>query len=207
MKTQSITLILLFLCSLSMAQQQPNTIRVSARAIYIDPDPVFKADVSLTDSYSDQSINKMQIDQMRAHFKKIIEDNGLSWNDIKEHPGTFGFETMGYNKEGIIYQYKTKSAENMKQFLKIKSPLIQSLNMTSNIQIDDREAEKITQMAFDKSYKQASLLAKTMNKDLGNILSVQENGSVFGKQYGVSLYYDRPPGEFYYDIMVTYELK
>ncbi|OWW26652.1 hypothetical protein [Zobellia galactanivorans] len=190
-----------------MAQQQPNTIRVSARAIYIDPDPVFKADVSLTDSYSDQSINKMQIDQMRAHFKKIIEDNGLSWNDIKEHPGTFGFETMGYNKEGIIYQYKTKSAENMKQFLKIKSPLIQSLNMTSNIQIDDREAEKITQMAFDKSYKQASLLAKTMNKDLGNILSVQENGSVFGKQYGVSLYYDRPPGEFYYDIMVTYELK
>ncbi|MDO6516011.1 hypothetical protein [Zobellia uliginosa] len=207
MKTQSITLLLLFLCSLSMAQQQPNTIKVNARATYIDPEPVFKADISLTDSYSDQSINKIQIDQLRAHFKKLIEENGLSWKDIKEHPGTFGFETMGYKKEGIIYQYETKSAENMRQFLKIKSPLIQSLNTTSYIQIDKSEAEKITQMAFDKSYEQASLLAKTMNKDLGDIISVQENGSVYGKQYGVSLYYDRPPGEFYYDIVVTYELK
>ncbi|SIS39265.1 hypothetical protein SAMN05421766_101416 [Zobellia uliginosa] len=207
MKTQSITLLLLFLCSLSMAQQQPNTIKVNARVTYIDPEPVFRADISLTDSYSDQSINKMQIDQMRAHFKKLIEDNGLSWKDIKEHPGIFGFETMGYNKEGIIYQYETKSAENMRQFLKIKSPLIQSLNMTSNIHIDNNEAEKITQMAFDKSYEKASLLAKTMHKDLGDIISVQENGSVYGKQYGVSLYYDRPPGEFYYDIAVTYELK
>lgn len=200
-------LVFMFLTINAIAQEQPHTIKVNARVIYIDPDPTYKADISLSTAFSSYDKNVLSLDQMVERFKKSVTENGLSWNDIKEYPGVFGFETMGYNKEGIIYQYETKSAENMKQFLSLQLPIINRLDMSSTIEISSEEAAKITQMALDKALKQATLLAKTAKRQVGAVLAIKENGGLFGKPYGISLHYNRPPGEFYYDVEVTYELK
>lgn len=205
-----ISILLFAFCTIynwAAAQVQPKTIRVSSRVVYIDPDPIFSAEVSLSNAFSSYNNNMMNLDQLKAYFKKTLEENGLSWQNIKEHSGTFGFETMGYQKPGIIYEYETKSVEDMKQFLNIELPILQRLNASSTIEIDKEEAQRITQMAFNKALKKASLLAKTFNKKVGDILKVEENSSLADKPYTVALYYDRPPGEFFYDIVVTYELK
>lgn len=189
------------------AQEQANTITVSARVIYIDPDPTFKADISLSTAFSSYDKNVLSLEQMVEHFKKSVTDIGLSWADVKEYPSDFGFETMGYNKEGIIYQYETKSVEDMKRFLNLQIPTMNRLDMRSSIEIDPQEAAKITKMALDKALGQATLLAKTAKRQVGAILAIEENGGVLDKPYAVALYYNRPPGEFYYDVKVTYVLK
>ncbi|MBD0777598.1 hypothetical protein HPE56_07320 [Maribacter sp. ANRC-HE7] len=210
MKTPTITVLLLCTCLLvccpSIAQQLPNTIKVTSRVIYIDPDPTYKAVISLSNT-SNYEYDSMSVAELKERFKKRVEESGLSWDSIKEHPGTFGYETMRYNKEGALYLYETKSAEGMKQFLNIKLPILQILDMSSSIEIDSGEAEKITQMAMDTSFKQATLLANKAKKKLGGIVALKENGGLFNKPYRVNLYYDRPPGEFYYDIEVTYEIQ
>ncbi|WP_339917968.1 hypothetical protein [Yeosuana marina] len=207
MKTSIHLLAFCLICNWAVAQAQSKTIKVSSKIVYIDPDPVFKADVSLSNAFSSFDNNMMNLDQIKAYFKKSLEENGLSWKNVKEHPGTFGFETMGYQKPGVIYEYETKSVEDMKRFLNIKLPILQPLSASSTIEIDHEEAQKIAQMAFDKAFKKANLLAKTLNKQVGDILIVEENSSLLDKPYSVALFYDRPPGEFFYDIVVTYELK
>lgn len=210
MKTSTITALLLctclFVCSSLFAQQLANTIKVTARIIYIDPDPTYKATISLSNP-SSYDYDYVSLAELKERFKKKVEESGLSWSSIKEHPGTFGYETMRYNKEGALYLYETKSVEEMKRFLTIKLPILQVLDMSSAIVIDDKEVEIITQMALDKSFKQATLLAKNAKKKLGGIIALKENGALFNKPYEVSLYYDRPPGEFYYDMEVTYEIQ
>ena len=208
MKTQVITLLSCILCSWAIAQQQPNTIRVNAKTVYVDPEPVYKAEISLSAAYSGSENNMMSLNQMKELFKKTLEEAGLSWKNIKEHDGLFGFETMGFKQEGVIYEYKTASVKEMKRFLNIKMPILQSLDAASSIELNSQEADKIIQMTLDKSYKKATLLAKAMKRKVGKIISISENtGSLIGKPYDTSLYYDRTPGEFYYDLMVVYELK
>ena len=206
MKKLILTLIFLSFCTLITAQEK-NTIKVSSRVIYIDPDPTFKADVALSGTHLLKHNNKIELDSIKQDFKNKIEENQLSWANVKEYPGTFGFETMGYNSLGVIYQYETKSASDMKRFLNIRLPTLTRLDMRSTIEIDLQEAKKITQMAYDKSLKQATLLARTMKRQVGAITAVEENGGLLSKPYEVGLYYNRPPGEYYYDIEVTYELK
>lgn len=209
MKTPTITVLLLCTCLMvccpSIAQQPNNTIKVNARVTYIDPNPTYKAVVSLSNT-SNYDYDSMNVTELKERFKKSVTESGLSWAGIKEHPGTFGFETMRYNKEGILYLYETKSVEGMKRFLNIKLPILQNLEMSSTVEIDSQEAEKITQMALDKAFKQATLLANKAKKKLGDIVALKEHGGLFDKPYQVSLYYNRPPGEFFYEIEVTYEI-
>ena len=208
MKTQIITLLCCLLCSWVMAQQQPNTIKVNARVVYVDPEPTFKATVSISSAFSSFDNDMMSLTQIKEHFKKTLEDNGISWNAIKEHEGTFGFETMGYKKEGAIYEYNTSSAEAMKIFLNIRLPILYRLDATSVIELDSQEAEKITLMALEKASKKATLLTKAMKRELGKIISIEQNiGDMVGKPFSTTLYYDRIPGEFFYDVSVVYELK
>ncbi len=208
MKTQIITLLCCILCNWAIAQQQPNTIKVNARVVYVDPEPTFKATVSISSAFSSFDNDMMSLNQMKEHFKKTLEDNGLSWNNIKKHKGTFGFETMGYKKEGAIYEYETSSAEAMKIFLNIKLPILYRLDATSVIELDNQEAEKITRMALEKAAKKATFLTKAMKRQLGKILSIEQDiGDLVGKPFATTLYYDRIPGEFFYDVTVVYELK
>lgn len=210
MKTPTITALLLFTCLFTcfplFAQQLPNTIKVTSRIMYIDPDPTYKATISLSNP-SSYDYDYVSLTELKERFKKKVEESGLSWSSIKEHPGTFGYETMRYNKEGALYLYETKSVEEMKQFLNIKLPILQVLDMSSAIVIDDEEAEKITQMALDKALRQARLLTQKAKKKLGSIVALKEHGGLFTKPYEVSLYYDRTPGEFFYEIEVTYEIR
>ena len=198
------------LCYGAISQQQPNTIKVTSRVIYVDPEPTYKAQVTLSSAFSAFKNHEMTLKEMKEDFKNTLEKSGLSWENVKEHTGAFGFETMGYQKEGIIYEYQTLSVEEMKKFLNIRMPILQSLDMISWIELDNEEVETIIQMALDKNHKKAALLAKAMKRKVGTIISISENiGDILseGKPYPTALYYNREPGEFYYDLTVVFELK
>lgn len=194
MRIKIITFLLSIIYYGVIAQVQQSTVKVTSRVVYIDPTPIFKAEVSMSNAFSGAVNTVIGLEELKSQFRKIITDSALSWSNVKENPGTFGFESMGYNNmEGIIYEYQTKSVDEMKRFLNIKSPILQRLDASSTIEIDDEEAQKITQMAFDEALKKATLLANTLHKKVGAIIAVEENGSLSSKPYSVSLYYSRPP--------------
>lgn len=207
MKKQLVTLLSYILCHWAIAQQKPNTIEVSARTIYVDPEPIFTSEVILN---RDTSLdpNAMTLDEIRENFKKVLAKNDLPWKNIKEHKGVFNYEAVGFGQEGILYSYKTTSIKEIKRFMAIKFPMLQKLRTTSSIEIDSEEAEEIIRITLDKTHKQAILLAKAMRRTIGKISSIStDTKELIGKPYETTLNYYRPPGEFFYDIEVTYELK
>lgn len=207
-KTVVTTVFLSTICHWGIAQQQPNTIQVTARMIYADPEPTFKSEITLSTAYAGVESDTITMNQMKERFKNALAEKGISWEGVKEHAKPFGFETMGYNQEGIIYVYETKSVEEMKKFLTIKLPTLQRQSATSVIELDTQEAEKIVAMVLEKSNKKAALLAKVMKRNVGKIVSISENTrDLIGKPYETVLFYDRTPGEFYYDLVVVYELE
>lgn len=195
---------LLPFCALS--QQHPTTIKVSARAIHIDSSPTYKATMSLSTAFSSYAADDMALEQLESHYKEALKSKGISWNEIKKTPYEFGFETMGYDKEGAVYEFTATSTEKMRAFLGTKSLGLQRMNIIAILEIDDMEAQKLYDTALKNARKKASIIASTQGKVLGDILVIEDNQYI-GKQLETSIFYDRPVGEYIYSLQVTFSTK
>ncbi len=199
--------LVLFLPLLTIAQQSPVLIKVSARAVHIDPSPKFKALVTISGTYSSLPAEMLSLEKLKKQFKEALEEKGIPWSDIKENPNDFGYETMSYGKEGTIYAYTTTSVSSMKKFLEIKSLGLQQLNSVSIITIDDDEAKKLSEIALKKAKERALTIAKAMGKQLGDIQEVEDLNNRWGEKVESSLYYDRPAAEYIHMINVIFKVK
>jgi hypothetical protein len=191
---------------ITMSQEKNTTIKVSARAIHMDTSPTYKATVSLSPAYYSYGADGMDLEQLKSHYKKALESKGIGWGEIKETPYEFGFETMGYDKEGAVYEYTTTSTEKMRTFLGIKSLGLQRLNALAILEIDPEEAKALYKTALEDANKKASLIASSLGKELGDFLIV-EDSQYTGKHVETSIYYDRPVGEYLYSMQVIFSTK
>jgi len=196
-------LIITLLPFMGFSQDQITTIKVSARAIHIDPSPTYKATVSLSTVFSSYAVDGMDLPQLKSHYQKALESKGISWNELKETPYEFGFETMGYDKEGAVYEFTTTSTEKMRAFLGIKSMGLQRLNAIALFEIDVEEAKTLYESALQDARIKAEAIAKTLGKKLGEVMIVEDNQYI-GKQLETAIYYDRPAGEYIYTLQVTF---
>ena len=204
---KSIVYILLaFLPLMGMAQEKSTTIKVSAKAVHIDPSPIYKSTVSLSSAFASYATDGIDLGQLKSNYKKALESHGFAWNEIKETPYEFGFETMGYDKEGAVYEFTTTSAEKMRTFLGIKSLGIQRLNAIAILEIDPDEARSLSEMALKDATAKATAIALALGKQLGPIEVVEDN-QFTGKQIETSIYYDRPVGEYVYTLQVVFATK
>lgn len=199
--------LMLFVPILIIAQQQPTVIKVSARAVHIDPTPIFKATVSLSSTNSNLSEEILTLDMLKKQYKDLLVAKGILWGNLKENPNDFGYESMGYNKAGVVYEYRTKSLEKMKKFLETRSVGVQYLNYVSIITIDEEEAKILSQKAIAIAKKRATTLAQTMGKQLGTIQEVEDLNNRWGEEVEQSVYYDRPSGEYLYMLNVIFTVK
>ena len=199
-------ILLALLPLIGVSQDKNTTIKVSARAIHIDPSPTYMATVSLSPAYSSYGSDGMDLEQLKSHYKKALESKGIGWEEIKETPYEFGFETMGYDKDGSIYEYTTTSVKKMRVFLGIKSLGLQRLNAIAILEIDDQEAHKLYDMAVKDAHRKASAIATSLGKELGKIILIEDN-QYMDKHVENALYFDRPVGKYIYSIQVVYDTK
>jgi len=206
--TCRIALLFFLLGPLTMwSQIESTTISVGGRAVYVDPSPVYKAVVSLSNSLLGGSSERKELDELVMLFKEDLRKNGIPWSQITKNPYTFGYEVLGYQDPGNIYQFTTESVASMISFLDLKTPGLQKLNSVSEISIDQDEAKSIMRAALDNAQQKAQIIAETMGKELGEIIKIEAHNDIIGQPYESSMYYDRPPGEFVYVITVLYGLE
>ena len=206
MKLLLYVLLVVMMPSVIAAQEQSATITVLARAIHLDSSPTYKATVSISPAYSSYASDGMDFEELRSLYQKALELQGISWKEIKERPYEFGFETMGYDKEGAIYEFSTSSIEKMRTFLTIKSLGLQRLNSVAVIKIDENAAKLLYGKAMEDARKKASLIALTLGKELGDVITVEDN-QYLNEQVETAIYYDRPVNEYIYSLQVVFETK
>ena len=207
MKKVLFSTLVLFLPLLMIAQRSHAVIKVSARAVHIDPSPIFKATVTVSSTYSSLPEEMVTLEKLKKKFKEALHEKGIPWSDLKENPNDFGYETLSYPKEGAIYVYTTSSVSSMKKFLEIKSLGLQQLNSVCTIKIDANEAQKLSEIALKKAKERASIIAKAMGKQLGDIQEVEDLNNRWGQQVENSLYYDRPAAEYIYMINAIFTVR
>ncbi|NJB71573.1 hypothetical protein GGR42_002035 [Saonia flava] len=199
-----LTKILFILFPLSLLAQQ-QTIKVSARATHIDSSPIFKTTVSLSTSFSSYAGETMNLKQLKEHYKAALVIKNIPWETVKETPNGFGFETMGYDKEGVVLEYTSSSVKEMKRFLTTKSLGLQKLNTIAIIEIDPEEAKELYKKALENAHMKAQAIAFAMDRELGKILQVEDN-LFTGQKIETSIYYDRPAGEYILSIQIVFEV-
>lgn len=166
--------------------------------------PTYKATMSLSPAYSSYGSDGMDLEQLKSHYKKALESKGIGWEEIKETPYEFGFETMGYDKEGSVYEFTTTSIEKMRTFLRIKSLGLQRLNIVAVLEIDAKELKKLYEVALKDAKAKAIAIASALDKKIVRILTIEDNQYV-DQQVETSIFYDRRVGEYIYSIQVVYE--
>ena len=207
MKKTIFLITILLLPLLLIAQQQTTTIKVSARSVLIDSSPEFKATVALSSSYSSLPAEMTTLEILKKKYKNALKANDISWSNLKKDSNGFGYESMGYGKDGIIYEYRTKSVEKMKKLLKTKSLGMQMINYSSIITIDEEEAAKLSETALASAKARAAIIATAMGKELGEIKEIEDLNNRYGEEVESSIYYDRPIGEYFYMINVIFTVK
>lgn len=208
MKKVLFLVLVLFAPLLIIAQQQPTLIKVRGHAVHIGSKPVFKAKISLSGNYSSLPAEMLTLDKLEKQYKTALEAKGISWKNLIKDPYEFGFESMGFDKEGILYEYQTKSIKKMKNFLDVKSLGMQVLSYVCIITIDEEAALTLSKKALDKAKERATTLAHAMGKQLGEIQEIIDLNSLsWGEEVESILFYDRPVGEFQYRINVIFTAK
>ena len=74
------------------------------------------------------------------------------------------------------------------------------------IKIDENVAKLLYGKAMENARKKASLIALTLGKELGDVITVEDN-QYLNEQVETSIYYDRPVGEYIYSLQVIFETK
>lgn len=207
MKKVLFSALVLFFPLLLIAQRPPAVIKVSARAVYIDPSPIFKATVTVSSTYSSLPEEMVTLEKLKKKFKEALQEKNIPWSDLKENPNDFGYETLSYPKEGVIYEYVTTSISSMKKFLEIKSLGLQQLNSVCIINIDANEAKKLIEIALKKAKERALIIAEALGKQLGDIQEVEDLNNRWGEEVESSLYYDRPAAEYIHMINAIFTIK
>lgn len=199
-------ILLVLLPLIGVSQNKNTTIKVSGRAVHVDASPTYKATLSLSPAYSTYGADSMSLDELKSHYKETLESNGILWSEIKETPYEFGFETMGYDKAGSVYEFTTTSIEKMRAFLRIKSLGLQRLNIVAVQEIDAEELKKLYEVALKDAKAKAIAIASALDKKIVRILTIEDNQYV-GQKVETSIFYDRPVGEYIYGLQVIFETK
>ena len=207
MKKRIILIAFLFVSVLIMAQQNTTTIKVSARAIYVDDSPVFKATISLSNAYSSLPPEVTTLDILKQQYKEALKAKGIAWSELKENTTSFGYENLGYGKEGILYEFRTKSLEKMVSFLKVKSLGVNINNPVSIITINKSEAKELCQKALNNAKEKAEIIAASMGRQLGDIQEIEDSNNPLNEDIETYLYYDKPVAQYIYSLNVVFTVK
>ena len=189
------------------SQNSDNHIVVSASASYIDTNPTYKATVILGSGYSSLPDELMDLEKLKSQFKEQLKKLEIPYSELKEKPYEFGYEIIGHEKEGIVYEYETKSVSKMTSFLKVSSLGLQHYGSYVIIRLDDKAMEEISKKALANATKKAQHYANALGKNLGSITKIEDIQFIKGNTVEQSLFYDRQANLYLHSVNVTFKIE
>ncbi|AWX44617.1 hypothetical protein HME9304_01620 [Flagellimonas maritima] len=201
---KKIIFFLILISYFGFGQKQPS-IQVIGRAVHIDKTPMFKGSVTLSSAYSSLPSETFTLSQMKEKYDAALKSNGISLAQLKEDK--FAYESLGYDKEGTIYEFETSTLEDFRKFMKSKSFGVQRLQFDQVITLDEEEIASLSKKAFENAKKKAEAMTKNIELDLGKVISIDDNRNYLDEEIIRGLYYDKPLGHFQYEVVVTFALK
>lgn len=182
------------------SQEIPH-IKTVGKTTIIDKDVYFEGKISLSTTYGDQSLSLKQI---KENFNQEFHKKGLNFANLTENKTGYN-AFYGYKSKGVILTFKTKNYNNFLKFLSSDVYGVQKLTYGAFVSLSDKETEIAFTKALKNARNKAEVIAKSTQQKVGKILSIDDNNLINSPMYN-SVYYDRNPAEYIYQIIVTFEL-
>jgi len=201
MKKAILTFALLISTLALFAQTTPqNNINVSGVHTYNLPaEYQAKMIVSMANVYYDlETINFFEI---KSNYLDKLAKAGISRDQLKEDD--LHYAIMGYDKEGTVLVFKTKSLDELQKFLSVKSMGVSKSETVFNAELSDELIATYHKAAFDNAKNKAEAIAQKIGRSIGKAISISDTNS---NKFSESLYYGRAIGTKDYHISVSFEL-
>ncbi|QCW99031.1 DUF541 domain-containing protein [Aggregatimonas sangjinii] len=177
-----------------------NNISVNGVHSYeISPEYSAKMIVSMTNVYYDAQT--VSLSEIKSGYLDKLAKVGISSDRLKED--SLHYALMGYDKEGTVYEFKTKSLEEMQKFLGIKSMGVSKSDTTLNAELTDDQMAGYAKSAFYNAKSKAEAIADKIGRKIGKAIYISDSNA---KKIQESLYYGSPTNTKEYYISVSFEL-
>ena len=200
MKKSIVFIALLITSMTAIAQSYTNNITVNGVYKYnIAPEYTAKMILSMSNVYYDAQTVTMS--EVKSAYLDKLAKIGISSDRLIEND--LNYAMMGYDKDGTVIEFKTKSLDEMKQFLMVKSMGVTKSDTMLDIELTETQMADYAKGAFDNARKKAEAIAVKIGKKIGEVVYLNDTNY---KKISESMYYGSPTNTKDYYISVSFEL-
>ena len=184
----------------TFAQNNKNNITVNGVYNYdITPEYSSKMIVSLTNVYYD--VQAVTMAEVKSGYLAKLAKIGINSDRLEEDK--LHYALMGYEKEGTIFVFKTKSLEEMQKFLSVKALGVSRSDTTLETQLTQEQISDYSKAAFDKAKSKAMAIASKLGRKIGKAIYISDTNP---SKISESMYYGNTKEKRDYYISVSFEL-
>ncbi|MGI9552556.1 MAG: SIMPL domain-containing protein [Aurantibacter sp.] len=186
----------------AFAQNNQNTISVGGLHKYgISPEYKANMVISMSNVYYD--VETMTYSSIKSAYLDKLAKVGISSDRLTENE--LQYLLSGYDKEGTIMVFTTRSLDEMNKFLKVKSAGVTKSDTNLIVEMTDDQMAEYAKMAYDNAKQKAEALAKKIGRSVGKAVSISDSNS--NKIYDSMYYgYGNSFDSKEYHISVSFEL-
>ncbi len=184
----------------AMAQNNQNNITVNGSHAYsITPEYSSKMIVSLNNVYYDSQT--MSLSEVKSGYLDKLAKAGISSDRLEED--NLHYALLGYEKEGTVLIFISKSLEEMQKFLNVKSIGVSRSDTSLETELTDEQMSNYAKAAFDNAKNKASAMATKIGRTIGKAIYITDTNT---KKISESMYYGNAKDTRDYYISVSFEL-
>ncbi|WP_400074228.1 SIMPL domain-containing protein [Zobellia russellii] len=197
-----ITGITLLACTVMTFAQSTfqNNINVNGSHEYsITPEYSSKMIVSLNNVYYDAQT--VSLDEVKTGYMEKLKKANIDTSQLVEAP--LYYALLGYEKEGTVYEFKTKSLEEMQKFLSVKAIGVTRSDTNLEAELSEAQMAEYAKLAFDDAKIKATAIAKKIGRKIGKAIYINDTNV---KKIAESMYYGNAEQKRNYYLSVSFEL-
>lgn len=184
------------------AQNDQNTISVNGVHKY-NVSPEYKANMIISMSNVYYDAETMTFSSIKSGYLDKLAKVGISSDRLTENE--LQYLLSGYDKEGTVLTFVTKSLDEMNKFLKVKSVGVTKSDTNLVVEMADAQMAEYAKMAYENAKQKAEALAKKIGRTIGKATSISDSNS--NKIYDSMYYgYGNSFDSKEYHISVSFEL-
>lgn len=201
MKKLAASLAMLFITMTTMAQKIENNITVNGTHTYtITPEYSSKMIVSLNNVYYDSQT--MSMSEVKSGYLDKLAKAGISSDRLTEDD--LHYALLGYEKEGTVLVFESKSLEEMQKFLNVKSIGVTRSDTMLETELTDAQMADYAKAAFENAKNKANALASKIGRTIGKAIYINDTNT---EKISESMYYGNAKDTRDYYISVSFELQ
>lgn len=184
----------------ALAQNYQNNLTVNGSHTYgISPEYSSKMIVSLNNVYYDAQT--MCMSEVKSGYLDKLAKAGISSDRLTED--SLHYSLLGYEKQGTILVFKTKSLAEMQKFLNVKAIGVSRSDTTLYLELSDAQVADYAKAAFENAKNKANAVAKKIGRSIGKAIYISDTNT---KKISEAMYYGNAKQTRDYQITVSFEL-